>query len=159
MGLWASCFVLVLTSFSACRFLMKMSFLSSVSLFWNWYLVYQILAVVCEFVSIISFSGFDVVFLCAVFFWKRHFLCVISLKSISSCFFKMKCREWDFVKIAVHQYEENFVTSFKSNLLLMIFWLHIINYSVDAYYWNNISSNIRRRNLIRRQAQNIFFCK
>ena len=26
-------------------------------------------------------------------------------------------------------------------------------------YWNNISSNIRRRNLIRRQAQNIFFCK
>ena len=26
-------------------------------------------------------------------------------------------------------------------------------------YWNNISSDIRRRNLIRRQAQNIFFCK
>jgi hypothetical protein len=26
-------------------------------------------------------------------------------------------------------YEENVVTSFKSNLLLMIFWLHIINYN------------------------------
>jgi Integrase zinc binding domain len=26
-------------------------------------------------------------------------------------------------------------------------------------YWNNISSDIHRRNLIRRQAQNIFFCK
>jgi hypothetical protein len=29
----------------------------------------------------------------------------------------------------------------------------------SAMYWNNISSDIRRRNLIRRQAQNIFFCK
>ncbi len=28
-----------------------------------------------------------------------------------------------------------------------------------SYYWNNISSDIRRRNLIRRQAQKIFFCK
>ncbi len=27
------------------------------------------------------------------------------------------------------EYEENVVTSFKSNLLLMIFWLHIINYN------------------------------
>jgi hypothetical protein len=26
-------------------------------------------------------------------------------------------------------------------------------------YWNNISSDIQRRNLIRCQAQNIFFCK
>jgi hypothetical protein len=26
-------------------------------------------------------------------------------------------------------YEENVVTSFKSNLLLMIFWFHIINYN------------------------------
>ena len=26
-------------------------------------------------------------------------------------------------------YEENIMTSFKSNLLLMIFWLHIINYN------------------------------
>ena len=26
-------------------------------------------------------------------------------------------------------YEENVVTSFKSNLLLIIFWLHIINYN------------------------------
>jgi hypothetical protein len=31
--------------------------------------------------------------------------------------------------------------------------------SVLVHYWNNISSDIRRRNLIRRQAQNIFFCK
>ncbi len=31
--------------------------------------------------------------------------------------------------------------------------------SKRSLYWNNISSDIRRRNLIRRQAQNIFFCK
>ncbi len=30
---------------------------------------------------------------------------------------------------------------------------------LPTLYWNNISSDIRRRNLIRRQAQNIFFCK
>ncbi len=28
-----------------------------------------------------------------------------------------------------HKYEESVVDKFKSNLLLMIFWLHIINYN------------------------------
>jgi hypothetical protein len=44
-------------------------------------------------------------------------------------FLKTYCRERDFVKIAVHQYEESVVDKFKSNLLLMLFWLNIINYN------------------------------
>ncbi len=54
------------------------------------------------------------------------------------------------------------VLKFFGPLLLLqprdIIWLE--HYATwEQYYWNNISSDIRRRNLIRRQAQNIFFCK
>jgi len=34
-----------------------------------------------------------------------------------------------FFKLFLELYEENVVTSFKSNLLLMIFWFYIINYN------------------------------
>jgi hypothetical protein len=139
--------------------------------------IFQILAVVCEFLSVIFPSCFDVFLHVIVYFGSVVPLSVVlsafdsdilaedcellSVVFLSSdvvisecrlegvvpffsivhlnfsldinflCFFKTQCREQDFVKIAVHQYEENVVTSFKSNLLLIIFWLHIFNYNSE----------------------------
>ncbi len=39
-------------------------------------------------------------------------------------------RNFHFLKYHINaNYEENVMISFKSNLLLMIFWLHLINYN------------------------------
>jgi hypothetical protein len=60
-----------------------------------------------------------------VFFGVVHFLCRFPLlfqNVVQEAGFRKK-------KIAVHQYEESVVVRIKLNLLLMIFWVRIINYN------------------------------
>jgi hypothetical protein len=53
----------------------------------------------------------------------------ISKEGSQLLFVQKHSEHWQLTHLANLLYEENVVTSFKSNLLLIIFWLHIINYN------------------------------